>query len=219
MVRRFLLAACLVCPMVLTTPGQAESGGDAIVFIRKVGAEVPGILASARTIEERRVKLLPFVERVVDVGAFARFCMGRYWGQATPTQQQQIQALFVSVVVNTIAIFTGERRGFGPNTSVTIQPPVVHGDETAVPTIVQASSVPTVHVTWVVNMTEQPPRILDVSAEGISARTTVRSDFVSFLDHHGGDIDGLIKVLRQRAHDTGGVLAGTDEPFSKGQLR
>jgi phospholipid transport system substrate-binding protein len=191
---------------------RAEPGADPIAFIRQVGGEMPGLLANTKTIEDRRAKLLPFVTRVVDLNAIAIYCMGHYWSHATPRQQQEIQALFLSVVVNTIATWTGEKHSFGNNASVVVEPPEQHDGETSVPTLVEAAGVPPVQITWVVNMQEKPARILDVAAGGISVRKMERSDFVSYLNHHDGDIDGLIELLRRRARDTGGVLAQTGLP-------
>jgi phospholipid transport system substrate-binding protein len=203
--KQMLLATALAVGAAWSGPGRAEE--PAIAFVRQIGSEMPAVLANAHTLDEKRARLAPFVSRVVDVDAVARYCLGHYWARATASQQQEYEALFRTVLINTIALWSGDYQKPGGNTSVTMQTPVVKADGTYVPTLVQAGDAPPVHITWVVAMNETPPRMLDVMAEGLSVRVTERSDYVSFLSHHDGNIDSLIQILRQRARDTGGTLA------------
>jgi ABC-type transporter MlaC component len=101
-------------------------------------------------------------------------------------------------------MWTGNYENPGINTNVEMQKPVVQAEQTEVPTIVKVGVAPPAHITWFVNMHGERPRILDVAAEGISLRATERSDLMGYLSQHGGDLDGLIAVLRQRALATGG---------------
>ncbi len=185
--------------------GRADTGSDALAFVRRVGHDMPTILSGAHTIDEKRARLLPFIARVVDVDSAARYCLGRFWAHATPGQQQAFSGLFLSVLVNEIAMWTGNYENPGITASVEMQKPVVQADQTEVPTIVKVGQAPPAHITWFVNMRGEQPRILDVAAEGISLRATERGDLMGYLSQHGGDVDGLIAVLRQRALATGGI--------------
>ena len=198
-----VLAACLGLLLAWPGPGLAEDA-SAVAFIRQVGRDVPGVLANATTVEQRRDRLRPFISRVVDVDATARFCLGRYWNRATPAQQQVLQTLFLTVLVNEIALWTGDSTNPAVPTTVALQPAVTQGDRTFVPTVVRVGPAPPANIDWVVDMRAAPPRILDVTAEGLSLRETLRSDFVSYLNRHDGSIDGLISVLRERARSQGG---------------
>ncbi len=200
--RRRVLLAVAAC-LALWTPAQADDG-NAADFVRAVGHEMPNVLHNAHTIEEKREALQPFIARVVDVPAVARFCLGRYWATATPQQQQDYQQLFFSVLINTIATWSGNYGQTRTPTAVEMGAPFVQEDETFVPTTVQSGELPAAHITWVVNMNARPPRIRDVVAEGISLRATQRSDYLSYLRHHDGDIAAFIAVLRSRSHDIGG---------------
>jgi ABC-type transporter MlaC component len=42
---------------------------------------------------------------------------------------------------------------------------------------------------------------VDVIAEGVSLRLTIRSDYNAYLARHGDSIDALIEALRQQACD------------------
>ena len=200
--RRLVLVALVAC-LVRGAPARAEVE-NATDFVRTVGYEMPAVLHDAHTIEEKREKLLPFIARIVDVPAVARFCLGRYWAMATPQEKQDYQHLFLSVLVNTIATWGSNYGQTSTQTAFEMGKPYVEAGETFVPTAVQSGNSPTAHITWVVDMNATPPKILDVVAEGISLRATQRSDYLSYLRHHDGDIPAFIQVLRNRSHDIGG---------------
>ena len=201
-----VIGTCL-CAVTVTWPMvcRADTSGDALAFVRRVGHDMPTVLSGAHTIDEKRARLLPFIARVVDVNSAARYCLGRYWAHATAGQQQAFSSLFLSVLVNEIAMWTGNYENPGITTSVEMQKPVVQAEQTEVPTIVKVGEAPPAHITWFVNMRGEQPTILDVAAEGISLRATERGDLMGYLSQHGGDVDGLIAVLRQRALATGGI--------------
>jgi phospholipid transport system substrate-binding protein len=205
--RRSVAAAWFGVGLVLAAPCRADESGSATDFIRAVGHDMPVVLRNARTIGDKRARLLPFIARIVDVDSVSQYCLGHYWDRATPAQRQEFETLFLAVLVNEIAMFTGGYEAPGVKAGVTMDTPVAQADGTHLPTIVQVGDAPPAHVTWLINMQARPPRILDVTAEGISLRATQRSDFLSFLRRHDGDIGGLLATLRQRAHDTGGLDA------------
>ena len=92
--RRRLLEG-IVASLLTSEIAWGESNLEwAATFIRRSGEELSAIMAKAVTSEARRKLLQPFIDRVVDVDAVARFCLGRYWSQATVTQQQSYLRLF-----------------------------------------------------------------------------------------------------------------------------
>jgi phospholipid transport system substrate-binding protein len=68
-----------------------------------------------------------------------------------------------------------------------------------VPTTIEREGNPPAHVTWIVKEDGSSYRIIDVVAEGTSMRLTVRNDYNSFLNSHGGDVNALIQALRSQA--------------------
>lgn len=205
MMTRRLSLFCLLA-LFLTMP-RSGAGADpvgvviashdpAALFIRDVGQQFPLMLGNATTIAEKRRRLTPFVARVVDVEAVARFCLGRYWSVATPEQRDRYQALFLKSLVNTIAgRMATYQGGLG---HVVVQTPVVHPDGTYVPTLVQGTNTPEVHVAWVVEADRTPMRIVDVVAEGMSLRLAKRNDFTAYLMQHGGDVAGFLAALERQ---------------------
>lgn len=178
-------------------PGVVIASKDpAALFIRDVGRQFPQVVGDATTIEEKRRRLTPFIARVVDIEALSRFCLGRYWAQATPEQRSRYEALYLKSIVNNIAgRLSSYQDGLG---HVVVQAPVVHPDGTYVPTLVKAADKPEVHVSWVVEADRNPMRIVDVVAEGMSLRLAKRSDFVAYLSRHDGDIASFLDALERQ---------------------
>ena len=53
-------------------------------------------------------------------------------------------------------------------------------------------------VEWRVRRTAEGWKIIDVVLQGISMAVTHRSEFTAVIGGHGGRIDGLLKVLRDK---------------------
>jgi phospholipid transport system substrate-binding protein len=196
--RRRQFAIALVAATWLRAAGgaAAEPAGAATAFVQQVGRDMPGVLGDATSDADKRRRLEPFLARVVDVAAVARFCLGRYWRLATPAQQQEYRQLFLKVLTNEVA---GRVGVYGTGTSkVTVLSEITKPDGVYVPTIVQTGGEPPVHVTWVVDASAAPPRILDVQAEGISLRVWQRSDYVAYLNKNDGNLDLFLRTLRAR---------------------
>ena len=207
--KTFRLPLSLLCLLALPTLPHIARAADhiavgvviasrdpAALFIRDVGQQFPQVIGDAKTIEEKRRRLTPFVSRVVDVEAVARFCLGRYWSVATPGQRERYQALFLKSLVNNIA---GRMATYqGALGHVVVQAPVVHPDGTYVPTLVKGENTPEVHVSWVVEADRTPMRVVDVVAEGMSLRLAKRNDFTSYLTQHGGDVAGFLDALERQ---------------------
>ena len=191
-----ILPAALLAAAWLPSRASAADPATAGAFIQQLGRELPGVVGNATTDEEKRRRLQPFLARVVDVNAVARFCLGRYWRLATPAQQEEYSQIFLRVLVAAVA---GRVGVYGAGTSqVMVLPEQPKADGVYVPTVVQTGTDPAVHVTWVVDTQARPFRILDVQAEGMSMRLSQRSDYTAFLDRNGGNIDALLRALRER---------------------
>lgn len=174
----------------------AESLEWAATFIRRSGEELASIMAKAETTEARRRLLQPFLDRVVDVDAVARFCLGRYWKQATAVEQQDYLHLFHAVLTKAVLVRLGDYEH--NEVRVEVERPELRDGTVQVVTKVKRTDTPPAQVTWVVNPNADDPRIIDLIAEGVSLRITVRSDYNAFLVRHGNNIETLIDALRQQ---------------------
>jgi phospholipid transport system substrate-binding protein len=156
-------------------------------------------MAKTRSTEARRQLLQPFIDRVVDVDTVARFCLGRFWRQATAKQQEEYLNLFHAVLMNAVLVRVGDYEH--NEVRVGVERPEMRDSNIQVPTVVERTGTPPARVVWVVSPAAHEPRIVDLIAEGVSLRLTVRSDYNAFIVRHGNNIDALIDALRQQACD------------------
>lgn len=187
--------------------GAAESD-TAAGFVQEVGRELPRVLAGAATEEEKRLRLVPFLARIVAIEPVARFCMGRYWREASATQRHDFARLLLDVIARAVAERVDSYSG--GTSQITILPGTERGSEITVPTVVRKGGEAPVRVTWLVGAGRDGTgggtaqfRILDVLAEGISLRQTLHSDYTAFLNRHGGDIALFLRSLQARALSAG----------------
>src|SRR5262249_43824819 len=134
-----------------------------------------------------------------DVDGVAKFCLGRFWRNASSQQQQNYMALFHQVLVNNITSKLGEYRGV----HFTMGRAQQRDDNVVVSTVVDRPNNPPTNVDWIVSSRGGGPKIIDVVAEGTSLRLTQRSDYASYLSHNNDNIDALINAMRQQVAQAG----------------
>ena len=187
--------ALLACVPALAQAAASSAAGspDAAVFIQQAGSELAQVVSGVESVPDKRRRLMPFLDRTVDVDGIARFCLGRYWGVATPDQRAEYLRLFRMVLANGVAGRLGDYQE-GKTTVVTGHPDM-RPDGIVVPTVVTRGGNPPNRVTWLVVSTPGGLRIADVTAEGVSLRLTQRNDYASYLSHNNGNVGALIRAM------------------------
>ena len=192
--RRFLLTAAASLGVAHWRSARAESASDrATAFVKATGDKLVGIINGSSPGQQRRQALTRVIDSAVDVDGVARFCLGRFWRQASPVQQKSYLEVFHGVLVTNITAKLGEYQGV----KYTINRAVPDGDNVKVDTTVMRPNNPATDVQWVIENASNDPKIIDVIAEGTSLRLTQRSDYASYLSHNNDSIDALISAMRQ----------------------
>ena len=173
----------------------ADAGTDrAVAFVKATGEKLIAVVNGAGAPQQKRASLAEVIDGTVDVDGVARFCLGRFWRQATPAQQKGYLATFHQVLVSNITAKLGEYQGV----KFTTNRAVPDGDTVKVDTTVERPNNPPTNVQWVIGNASSDPKIVDVIAEGTSLRLTQRSDYASYLAHNNNNIDALISAMRQQ---------------------
>lgn len=166
-------------------------------FIQTLGDKAVSILSDkALTAEARDEKFRKLLRDNFDLDTIARFVIGRSWLSATPAQQKEYMSLFEALVVKTYSdrfkLYAGEgfkvrtSRAEGPKDYI-VDSDITHPD----------NSPPTV-VSWRVRQKDAKMGIIDVVVEGVSMSVTQRQDYSSVIQRNGGDIEALLKMMRER---------------------
>jgi phospholipid transport system substrate-binding protein len=192
--RRSLLTIIAALGIAGWRSAHAQSATErATAFVKATGDKLVGIINGSSPGEQRRQALTRVIDGAVDVDGVARFCLGRFWRQASPAQQQSYLQAFHGVLVTNITAKLGEYQGV----KYTVNRAVPDGDNVKVDTTVMRPNNPPTNVQWVIENAASDPKIVDVIAEGTSLRLTQRSDYQSYLSHNNDSIDALISAMRQ----------------------
>jgi phospholipid transport system substrate-binding protein len=176
-------------------PAWADSATQtATAFVTRTGNALIGVVNGPGSAQAKRQELTSIVDRTVDVDGVAKFCLGRFWRQASPQQQQQYLKTFHQVLVTNITAKLGEYQGV----RFTVNRAVPNGDQVQVDTTVLRPNQPATDVKWVIGNPGTDPKIVDVVAEGTSLRLTQRSDYASYLSHNGDNISALISAMQRQ---------------------
>jgi phospholipid transport system substrate-binding protein len=196
--RKFLLlAAASLSPASAAFAQSAD--GRASAFVKATGDKLVAVVNGPESDREKRAKLTTIIDAAVDVDGVARFCLGRFWRNASSQQQQRYMELFHQVLVNNITAKLGEYRGV----RFTMGRAQQRDDNAVVSTVVERPNNPPTNVDWIISNPAADPKIIDVVAEGTSLRLTQRQDYASYLSHNNNDIDALLKAMRDQVAQAG----------------
>src|SRR3984957_20137988 len=188
--RNFLSLATLSVLFPLSV--RAQSAEKAAAFVKSTGDRLVAVVNGPGSVSAKRAAMTQILNSDVDVEGIARFCLGRYWKQATPEQQKQYLALFHEVLVTNITAKLGEYQGV----TFTMGRGKLQDDEAVVSTTVVRPNSPPTAVDWIIANPASAPKIVDVVAEGTSLRLTQRQDYASYLTHNSGSVDALIAAMK-----------------------
>lgn len=200
MKRRLLfVAVCLVVACVLL-PARPAAAADPAAVITSLGNEALTVLGKNVDPRQRVARFRQLFSQDFDVPGIARFVLGRYWRLATPDQQQEFIRLFTDYIAlaysNRLAEYSGE------NLRVTGSRPAPDGSLVS-SEIIRTNGQPPAKVDWLLTQHAGAYKISDVIVEGVSMAVTQRSEFASVIQRNGGQVQGLITVLRQKTEQAG----------------
>jgi len=130
------------------------------------------------------------------VNGIARFCLGRFWRQASPDEQKQYTDLFHKVLLKNI---TGKVVDYS-GVDISIQKTFNRDDGIVVSSTVNRPNSAPAKVDWLINLESGKPLVIDVIAEGTSLRLTQRNDYSAFLTRNNNSVSALLDALKQQAN-------------------
>lgn len=172
----------------------SQSAERASAFIKTTGDRLVAIINGAGSAEEKQTQIGKVILAAVDVAAVGRFCLGRFWRQASPEQQKAYLTLFQDVLISSISAKLGEYQGV----RFTLGRTRAQDQDEVVSTLVERPNNAPATVEWIVTQPVAAPKIIDVVAEGTSLRITQRSDYASYLQRNNNSIDALIAAMRKQ---------------------
>ena len=189
--------ALLLAVILPLAAAPARAADDSAGFIADLGQRTIKVLASKLSEREREAQFRVIFDEGFDVPAISRFVLGQYWRTATEAQRQDFVALFEAYVVHAYAVRFNEYAG--QQLQVIAARPEGDASSLVQSRIAQPNGAPPLKVDWRVGKTEKGYKINDVVVEGVSMAVTQRQEFASVIQRNGGQIDALLKLLREKA--------------------
>ena len=197
MTRRFVLtiiSLLIALPSLTAAPNVIAA--DASVFMNELWHHAVEVLSKKLPQSERLTRFRELFHADFDGPGIARFVLGRYWRSASEQEQQEFLRLFEDYVVfvygTRLSNFNGET--FKVRSSRTDESGTVVSSD-----IVGPSGDAPIKVDWRLITDKGAFKINDVVIEGISMLVTQRSEFASVIQRHGGQVGGLLTMMRERA--------------------
>ena len=197
MTRRFVLtiiSLLIALPSLTAAPNVIAA--DASVFMNELWHHAVEVLSKKLPQSERLTRFRELFHADFDGPGIARFVLGRYWRSASEQEQQEFLRLFEDYVVfvygTRLSNFNGET--FRVRSSRTDESGTVVSSD-----IVGPSGEAPIKVDWRLITDKGAFKINDVVIEGISMLVTQRSEFASVIQRHGGQVGGLLTMMKERA--------------------
>ena len=195
MTRRSVLTAAFALIVGALASTILAAAADPAAVITNLGNRALEVLGKSATPAQRVARFHELFREDFDVPGIARFVLGRYWKTATTEQQGEFTKLFEDYIAlvysSQLAAYSGETlRVTGSRADP--EGAIVASE------IIRPSGAPPVKVDW--HMTDQHGtyKISDVAVDGISMAVTQRSEFASVIQRNGGQVQGLIAMLRDK---------------------
>jgi phospholipid transport system substrate-binding protein len=202
MLRRSFLTNAFIALAGVSAPGMpAVAAAEPAAMISNLGSRALEVLGKEATQSQRVARFRELLKEDFDVPGIARFVLGRYWNTATEEQRAEFTKLFEEYIAMAYAARLSQYSG--ETFKVTGSRP--DADGTVVSSqIIRPSGAPPVKVDWRLAVRGGVYKISDVSVDGISMAVTQRSEFASVIQHNGGQVQGLLTMLREKT--TGAAL-------------
>ena len=200
LVRRVYLAAVLAFALGLSAgygPAAAEELGEgARKFVQSLSDRTLDLLRTSEISEDERLaRFHALLREAFDVTAIGAFVLGRYWRTATQDQRAEYLRLFEDYIVRSYSarlgsIYSGE--------DVEINRVIPQEDGVLVRSQIISEKNSPIRVDWYVRRPQSVYKVIDVRVEGVSMVQTQRDEFTSVIQRKGGEVEGLLEVLREK---------------------
>ena len=196
MMRRTLLTSLflLMSTAALAAP-PVVNPADAVAFMNQLWDRAVEVLNKKSDPALRQERFRQLFHADFDCPGIARFVLGRYWRDASEEEQRDFVKLFEEYVV---FVYTARLSNFGGQ-DFKIRGSRSDGDGVMVSTDVfsPGGSSP-LKIDWRLVSDNGTYKINDVIVEGVSMLVTQRSEFASVVQRNGGQVRGLLAMMREK---------------------
>ena len=197
--RSFLTGTLILLAGTVASQSPAAAAADPTALVSSLGSRALEVLGKGTSESQRVARFRELLREDFDIPGIARFVLGRYWNTASEEERREFVKLFEEYVAQAYATRLAEYAG--EKFKVTGSRPEGDGAIVSSQILRPAGSAP-IKVDWRLTGRNGIYKISDVAVDGISMAVTQRSEFASVIQHNGGQLQGLITMMREK---TGGA--------------
>jgi phospholipid transport system substrate-binding protein len=177
--------------------GRASAAADLSAFVNEVSDAAITELSRAKPDDTSRAAALkPVLLKYFDMQGLAKHVLGAYWKKISSDQQQA----FIAQFTNYVASVYGQRFKAYKGQKLEVKRVRDQGASATVFTAVAGGSEDAgARVDWEIDNSSGAPLVEDIRVEGLSLGDTHRQEFTSVMAQHGGDINALMGILKQKS--------------------
>lgn len=199
---RGLVAALFGLCLLLSTQSSKvhadEFSEGAKKFIASLAGKTESSLLIANLSQtEREDRFRALMLESFDLRGVGKWVLGRYWRRASENDRAEYLKTFEDFIIVTYAkrfrAYTGAKLKINGATS--------RKSSAFVNSQIHRNSAKPIKITWRVNFTDGHYQIIDIVVEGVSWIQTQRSEFVSVMRNHKGELSALIGALNKKITD------------------
>ena len=197
MTRRSLLTTLFV--LIATTTVAAPppvNPTDAAAFMNHLWNRAAELLNNKTDPGIRQARFRQLFHEDFDGDDIARFVLGRYWLSASGEEQQEFTKQFEDYVV---FVYTARLADFGGET-FKVRGSRSDGNGVIVSTdVISPGNASPLKMEWRLVSENGAYKVNDIIVEGVSMTATQRSEFASIVQRNGGQVRGLIALMREKS--------------------
>jgi len=194
--RRFLKTAVVLCTGLLAGSFGAIADTGPAECVRTLGNEALGVIRADMAPAQMENFFHQLLRQDFDLPGKARFVLGPYWRGASEPGKRQFRRRFEDYIVRIysqrFAQYRGETLKMTGSRSAP-QGAIVTSE------IVRPEGGPPIKVEWRLGMRDGLYKVSDVIIDGVSMGASKRSEFASLIQRSGGQVQGLLAMMRDRA--------------------
>ena len=193
MMRRSLLISLFVLIANTVSATPPVNPADAVAFMNRLWNQAAELLNNKTDPAIRQARFRQLFHQDFDGPGIGRFVLGPYWRSASDVERQEFVKLFEDYVG---IVYTARLANFGGET-FKIRGSRGDGDGAIVSTdVTSPGNASPLRIDWRLVNDNGRYKINDVIVEGVSMTVTQRSEFGSIIQRNGGQVRGLIALMR-----------------------
>jgi phospholipid transport system substrate-binding protein len=191
-----MLGTFVLCIGVALSSGPIAAADDPLQLVENLARRaIPVLTDQSRPATMREEQFRVLLREGFDTDHLARLVLERYWNQMTVDQRAE---LVVLLEIYLARIYSSQFIGYRDVTVIVVGTRAQSG-ATTVQTRLRRPDAAPVQIDWRVEPVAGTLRITDLVVEGVSMVITFRSEFASVIRQYGGEVEGLLVLLRQKS--------------------